>query len=165
MGEQKTNELQSFNAKRLEETVLPVKLVDTVPTFDSSDSFDAIVKEMARSIDEMKRIESCYHKDGEFEKILNVNKIKMNSLKELIQLIDLRKKLYGTRSVDLDSLEFKVFGQYIIETVKKTFESFCKANSINADSNFVNQFLTHFSGDLQGWQTEVYKRIENIRAE
>ena len=166
MSEKKA-ELLPPSVEKLKNIKLDGKLIDTVSTFefDSIDSFDFIVKEIAKSIDDLKRIELIYRDKGDFDSLVKLNKSKVLALKDLTDLIALRKKLYGAKSVDLEALEFKIVGQYFIETLKKTFSSFCHKNSLNADSNFVNQFLSDFSIDLQGWQSEVYKRIEKIKAE
>jgi len=163
--EEQTGQMITKAGMDIQKIEIQNKMIDTLPSFDSSDSFDSIVKEMAKSIDEIKKMETYYRDRGDFDRVLKITKSKMGSLKELIGLIDLRKKLYGTRSVDLDALEFKVMGQYFIETLKKSFEEFCHTNSIPVEANFTKQFLDHFSVNLQGWQSEVYKRIENVRAE
>lgn len=161
----KVSQLVPLNSHQVDQIKLPSKISDSCTNFDSKDSFDSIVREIAKTVDQFKKMEIYYNTNGDLSKFFKISKTRLSALKELTVLIDLRKKLYGSQHIDLDSLEFRIMGQYFIETLKKTFEEFCRASKIDIDSNLTKQFLNYFSENMEGWQSEVYKRIENIKAE
>lgn len=163
--EEKISKLIPISSHQIDQINLPAKISESCSNFDSKDSFDSIVREIAKTIDHFKKMEIYYNTNGDLNKFFKISKTRLSALKELTSLIDLRKKLYGSQHIDLDSLEFRIMGQYFIETLKRTFEEFCVSNGIKVEGNFTKQFLNKFSNNMEGWQSEVYKRIENIKAE